>query len=49
MGNWISDEGTKALAEMLKANTTITKLYLNGNIVRYDGVKALAEMLKKIL
>ena len=27
-GNWIGDEGAKAMSEMLKVNTTLKTLYL---------------------
>jgi Ran GTPase-activating protein (RanGAP) involved in mRNA processing and transport len=41
----IADEGCKALAEVLKRNTTITELELNNNMVDYEGCAALAEAL----
>ena len=33
--NWIGDEGTKAVSEMLKVNTTLTSL----NLRREEGKK----------
>lgn len=41
--NNINDAGAKALAEMLKGNTTLESLELNSNGIEYDGAVAIAE------
>ena len=45
-GNNIGDEGAKAIAEALKVNEVVTKLWLNNNKIGDDGAKAIAEALK---
>lgn len=44
--NNIIGEGANALAETLKTNTTITKLYIQYNTFETAGAKALAEAMK---
>ena len=44
--NKIGDDGAKDLAEALKVNTALTKLYLDGNKIGDNGAKDLAEALK---
>ncbi|CAO3568635.1 unnamed protein product [Mortierella alpina] len=44
--NSIRGNGAQALAEALKANSTLTTLDLQSNSIRDDGAKALAEALK---
>jgi Ran GTPase-activating protein (RanGAP) involved in mRNA processing and transport len=45
-GNDITEEGAKALAEMLQTKMTLTTLYLNNNNIKDEGAKALAEALQ---
>jgi len=45
--NYISDEGAKAIAEVLENNITLTSLDMNGNNITDEGAKAIAEALKK--
>lgn len=33
-GNWIGDEGVKALSEMLKENNSLVILYLSGETIK---------------
>ncbi len=42
----IGDDGAKAIAEALKVNAVVTKLWLNNNKIGDDGAKAIAEALK---
>lgn len=44
--DYIGDNGAKALADVLKVNHLITRLYLSDNQIGKEGAKALAEALK---
>ena len=46
-GNFIGAEGSCALAESLKQNTTLTQLDLAGDFLGTNGARALAESLKQ--
>ena len=45
-GNTIKDGGAKAIAEALKTNKTLERLYLSVNLIGDEGVKALAKALE---
>jgi Ran GTPase-activating protein (RanGAP) involved in mRNA processing and transport len=42
----ISDEGASAIADALKANTSVTNIYLGGNEIGNEGALTLADALK---
>ena len=44
--NGIGDQGATGFAEALKVNSTLTKLYLNGDSIGDQGATGLAEALK---
>jgi Ran GTPase-activating protein (RanGAP) involved in mRNA processing and transport len=45
-GNNIGPDGAKYVAEALKVNTSLTKIFLRGNNIGAEGAKYVAEALK---
>jgi len=45
--NYISDEGTQEIADLVRENTTLEKLNLYNNNIGYKGAQAIAEALKE--
>jgi Ran GTPase-activating protein (RanGAP) involved in mRNA processing and transport len=46
LGAGLNDKGTQLIADMLKFNSALKELDLDGNCLKCEGAQAMSEMLK---